>query len=515
MCRLAKPSGVNVTEAFRVGLGSLRRAPAAVLPFSLAGSAAVAAARVGPFLGLAAAYALLASTGRIAAFKRQLSGLSIDVHGAEPATVSQPDVAVRVGDAAGALVTPGVVAVVALSVALGLGIYVVAAGFAAAAEVGAVATFLDGATDRDALAGGFETVRSRGWTLVGVIVARALLFALPYLVGGAFALALYAGGSTVGAAAVGVLTVLAGIVWDLAVYVVTLFAAQAAVVDELGVAASFRRSAGFLRDRPVRVVAFVALSLGISVLLGLCTAALSLLSITRVAPLVSLLAVAPVLAVTKTGLYVDTAPRDLPERPRLRIDSRRALGGGVRAVGRFVRDRPGLHTLSVGLVALGFLGGYWATAGLNVVAGTPPADYAAVFGPIPVDVFLDIAANNWTVAIDTAFSGLGFGVPAATGLLFNGLLVGAVAHLGYPPRLVVAFLVPHGIVEIPALVVSGALGLDLGGAVWAWARGRADPGDLSEHLVHALRVLAGLLPFFVLAAFVEAFVTPWVAVLAG
>ncbi len=203
----------------------------------------------------------------------------------------------------------------------------------------------------------------------------------------------------------------------------------------------------------------------------------------------------------------DVDSTDSPDAlARLRV----ALGRGVGELGAFVRDAPALVAVAAALFALGGVAGWRVTAPFEfVVVRTGPV--AATFGSFPVDVFVALAVNNWSVAATTSFAGLAAGVPTVAALLFNGVVVGAVAGLGYDPLLLTALVAPHGVVEFPALAVSGALGLHLGGEGWRFARGRRSADELAGVLRRAFRVLVGLAPVFVVAAFVEAFLTPAIA----
>ncbi|WP_148206188.1 stage II sporulation protein M [Thermococcus sibiricus] len=128
-------------------------------------------------------------------------------------------------------------------------------------------------------------------------------------------------------------------------------------------------------------------------------------------------------------------------------------------------------------------------------------------------LFTFIFFNNTRVAIISAFGGLLFGVVPAGILFFNGFVVGIV--LGYFHsqgesflRLLLA-IVPHGVLEIPAFAVAG-----LGGVEWYFevVRGR---GTLKERFmngfVKSMRMLALALLMLLIAAFVEAYITPTVA----
>ncbi len=121
-----------------------------------------------------------------------------------------------------------------------------------------------------------------------------------------------------------------------------------------------------------------------------------------------------------------------------------------------------------------------------------------------------IMVNNIKVGI-LAF-GLGFtlGIGTAVTLFYNGLIVGALsahyfrAGLSYPFW---ALILPHGALELMAIFLCGAAGFVLGWPI-------VSPGELTrkEALVAGARraaiMVAGSLPFFVIAAAIEGFVTP-------
>ena len=122
-----------------------------------------------------------------------------------------------------------------------------------------------------------------------------------------------------------------------------------------------------------------------------------------------------------------------------------------------------------------------------------------------------IAVNNWLVAVGQTFAGLALGIPTAVNLLFNGAIVGIVAGVSTDLLTVGALVVPHALLEVPALAVSGAIGLHLGRVGWRRARGKIDDAALAEEIRLAFWVLVGLALVFVIASFVEAFLTPRIA----
>lgn len=115
--------------------------------------------------------------------------------------------------------------------------------------------------------------------------------------------------------------------------------------------------------------------------------------------------------------------------------------------------------------------------------------------------------NNIGISFRTFAGGMLAGLGSIFFLLYNGVMIGAVAgHLNQAgfAHTFFPFVVGHGAFELTAIVFSGAAGLKLGGAL-------IDPGALRR--VEALRVAArdaivimyGVFVMLVIAAFLEAF----------
>lgn len=104
--------------------------------------------------------------------------------------------------------------------------------------------------------------------------------------------------------------------------------------------------------------------------------------------------------------------------------------------------------------------------------------------------------------------GLALGIYPIVGMLVNGALLGVVfgaAFTGNIPLLtVIVGILPHGIIEIPALVFGAGAGLYLG---WAPFNKRVWLG-YREGLVDALKVLALCALMLAVAAIIEVNVTP-------
>ena len=85
-----------------------------------------------------------------------------------------------------------------------------------------------------------------------------------------------------------------------------------------------------------------------------------------------------------------------------------------------------------------------------------------------VSVFSMIFLNNLMVSLLTIISGLAFGIYPIFILMNNGMLMGAVI-IGsangasvHPIILFLTTILPHGLFELPAILVSAALGIHLG-----------------------------------------------------
>ncbi len=70
-------------------------------------------------------------------------------------------------------------------------------------------------------------------------------------------------------------------------------------------------------------------------------------------------------------------------------------------------------------------------------------------------------------------------------------------------------MIPHGVVEIPAIFVASALGVWIGLVTWRASRGRIDRPTFADALERAFWVLVGIGILLAIAAVVEAFVSPY------
>lgn len=129
-----------------------------------------------------------------------------------------------------------------------------------------------------------------------------------------------------------------------------------------------------------------------------------------------------------------------------------------------------------------------------------------------------IFIHNVRALLIAAFLGvISFGVASLLLLLVPlgmvGFLLGQAVSVGYSPFIIlVAFVLPHGLVEIPAAWIATAFALKIGAAILAPPRGLSLGEGFLLAIVNFLKIFFLLVvPLLLLAAFLEARVTPQVA----
>lgn len=124
-----------------------------------------------------------------------------------------------------------------------------------------------------------------------------------------------------------------------------------------------------------------------------------------------------------------------------------------------------------------------------------------------------IFQNNLRALLLIMFGGVVLGIITIFGITFNGFIVGIVLALNfYNGQSLVSFLaaiLPHGIFELPVILLGGAFGLKMGFEL-------IFPGNVSrnekfkKNLYQCICSLIVLVPTLFIAAAVEAIVTPYI-----
>ncbi|MFZ5597212.1 MAG: stage II sporulation protein M [Bacillota bacterium] len=122
----------------------------------------------------------------------------------------------------------------------------------------------------------------------------------------------------------------------------------------------------------------------------------------------------------------------------------------------------------------------------------------------------EIMVNNIKVAILAFVGGITFGLMTAGLLLYNGLLIGALAavfHQSGKSYIFWAYILPHGIIELTAIFIAGGAGLYMGYRMLAPGK-YARKYQLLKSAEESARLLLGTFPLFVVAGIIEGFITP-------
>ena len=167
-------------------------------------------------------------------------------------------------------------------------------------------------------------------------------------------------------------------------------------------------------------------------------------------------------------------------------------------------------------VALGFFAA--ETLRMNLIASLRETFEPILRGLNPFQLLGLIFVNNSGKAFLALLLGLGIGILPLLFIASNGFILGVVVVEIQQVRgieFVLAALVPHGVLELPSVLLSAAVGVRLGWEVIRKIRGNQS-ASLRYELSRGIRFFVyRLLPLFLIAAVIEAFVTPSVINLLG
>lgn len=205
---------------------------------------------------------------------------------------------------------------------------------------------------------------------------------------------------------------------------------------------------------------------------------------------------------------------------------RSVLSGLARSVPRTVRARGGAVVASMLLFACGTLLGAVgalldestaiAMLGPEFIESIRNGEYLSqgIFTLVPHSVAsTHLLSNNMTVALNLYATGI-TGIFPAVILTLNGAILGAVFVLCGRYELLarfLAFVVPHGVLEVSAILIAGA-------AAFATFDGWLHPGNrnrvegLRRGAADGLRMLGAVVPALLIAAVVEGFLSGQAAI---
>ncbi len=142
----------------------------------------------------------------------------------------------------------------------------------------------------------------------------------------------------------------------------------------------------------------------------------------------------------------------------------------------------------------------------NIAKGDPFGVYK---NDNELNMFFGIALNNIRVAFNCFVMGITLSIGTVYALFVNGVMVGAFEYMFFAKGLGVNSVLViwiHGTLEISAIIISGAAGMVLGNSIlFPGTLKRIE--SLKQGAKDGVKIMIGLVPIFITAAFFEGFVT--------
>ena len=124
----------------------------------------------------------------------------------------------------------------------------------------------------------------------------------------------------------------------------------------------------------------------------------------------------------------------------------------------------------------------------------------------------ELMTHNIRVSVLTLAMGMTWGIGVVTLLFYNGVILGAVAFdyiADGQLQFLLGWLMPHGVIEIPAILVGGQAGFVLAGALVGWRSGESRRKRLAAARADIASLAGGMAVMLVWAGTIEAFVSQY------
>ncbi|KUP22099.1 stage II sporulation protein M [Paenibacillus sp. DMB5] len=191
------------------------------------------------------------------------------------------------------------------------------------------------------------------------------------------------------------------------------------------------------------------------------------------------------------------------------------------AFSRFIKDLGTIRKallLALILFLLGGVLGWVGTGSLQKLLAQQLEGLSSISGELmdsnnpEWSFFTFIFLNNSIKSVAVIFLGALFGLIPAFFLLINGAVIGYLIHLSVLQeadlfQLIVKGLLPHGIIEIPAIIIACAFGLQFGVKVMQSISGRMRGSSWAEFMRQTLTASVWIVILLLLAAIIESTIT--------
>ena len=130
----------------------------------------------------------------------------------------------------------------------------------------------------------------------------------------------------------------------------------------------------------------------------------------------------------------------------------------------------------------------------------------------PLEIMLFIFFNNAIKSLIILMLGIGFGILPLLFIAYNGYIIGVVVYMVSGENgisYVLSAILPHGILELPLVFISAAIGLKMGYLLFSSIKGQ--PVDIKTEFSRGVKFyFYRIMPLLFVAAVIETFVTPLV-----
>jgi stage II sporulation protein M len=328
----------------------------------------------------------------------------------------------------------------------------------------------------------------------------------------------------------GVLALIGGLVLTMVFSLFFVFTPLAVAAENLSGLNAMRRSWSVASRNTRTTFAYGAVYVVLTGAISLGASAIPIanLPLSSLASVGVLILVTPVLHLTKTEIYSEVLTSEPVEflvyKPffsdlagELPRSMWRIFRKGLHELRAFALDSRnlGYHMLSAAGIVAGLLLGMWiGDHGLNsailAMGYIPGRINPLVSGAPPLTTGVYIFFHNWEASLATALSGVWMPAIPFAALLLNGVLIGVVSGLAPNTTMLMAALLPHGIIEVPSFVLAGSAGIKLGVAFMR-SFGSSDPKrteDFHKVARQTVYLIIGLALLFFIAGLIEGNLTP-------
>jgi stage II sporulation protein M len=182
---------------------------------------------------------------------------------------------------------------------------------------------------------------------------------------------------------------------------------------------------------------------------------------------------------------------------------------------QYINDHKRYLVYATGLflapVLMGYFYAAYAPQEIDILLQSFKQSLGSLVDLPPLHLALVIFLNNSIKTAAMVLLGGILGIYPTLSLIGNGYLIGIIGYIAQAKAgwvLFAASIIPHGIIELPLVILSGAIGLRLGHRTTKRLLGNREI-DLKRDYRVALRwIMLIITPLLFVAAFIEAFITP-------